>query len=170
MLLTLFSRDFWTKMVLWVMRTTIFVDRAKSSTESGARASCCWREKEESSLIIDAYCRTWGSGAERIWHGRPQTSATVSDSWLEGKRRKAKRQWFYVLSPNHWKDAKSVSATHHLVAGLHWESRTKLSFLKQDVLAAFPIALFVIPSDFGMGEWQWLQWIIQPMVDRSWWL
>ncbi len=48
----------------------------------------------------------------------------------------------------------SVSKTEQLVAGLHPESRTNLSFLKQGVLTEVLHALFVIPSDFGMGERQ----------------
>jgi hypothetical protein len=49
------------------------------------------------------------------------------------------------------------------------KSRTKLSFLEQGVLTAVPIAVFVLPSDFGMGEWRWLWWIDRPMADGSRW-
>lgn len=89
---TLFIRDLLlAKKVLWWVRMIILTTTA-SLTTTGSKSvrhnSGRWEEEEEPSCIIDVYCQSRGSGAERIWCGRYQYPPwAISWSTEKGKRR-----------------------------------------------------------------------------------
>ena len=79
-------------------------------------------ERKRNLLLLNQCGWNRGSGTERGWYGRSQTSPSAIP-WSEEKRRKLKRrQWYCDPVTGKMRRVLTLKLSSWLVAGLHWES------------------------------------------------